>query len=601
MSYLPDPPQRSNPATFAALADPFLAALPGFGDVMETLALAATDGSFQGAYAGGTTYAKGETVVSGGVFYVSMQNANTGNTPASSPAWWYSPLSAFLTASAIISASQGGTGITSYTAGDLIIASGATTLAKLADVATGNALISGGVGVVPSWGKIGLTTHVSGTLPIANGGTGASTATFCNLTTNVTGTLPVANGGTGVTASTGSGNNVLSTSPTLVTPNLGTPTSGTLTNCTGLPLSTGVTGLGLNVATALGVAVGSAGAVVTFNGALGTPASGTLTNCTGLPIGAGSTGTLPVSRGGTGDTTYSNGQLLIGNSTGSTLTKATLTAGTGIAITNGAGSITIAAGLPMTQSGGTSYSISTTAASGSNNVVFGSGAGAAFISGAALGNTLIGASAGAAVTNGDNNTLIGANAGNAITTGLNNTIVGNYVSASAESSMVALSDGAGTRRLWHDGGDAFVSHNTTASAANAFLDSATNALRRSTSSLRYKRDVEDLWPDESAKLLKLKPVFYRSLCDADPEAWSYYGVIAEEADKLGLQRLVQYEYAPEDYGEPDENGERWPKPDAQKVPGGFAYDRMTVLLLDLVQRQEARIAALEEKVEAIEA
>lgn len=41
---------------------------------------------------------------------------------------------------------------------------------------------------------------------------------------------------------TGSGSNVLSTSPTLVTPILGTPTSGVLTNCTGLVLTTGVTG-----------------------------------------------------------------------------------------------------------------------------------------------------------------------------------------------------------------------------------------------------------------------------------------------------------------------------------------------------------------------
>jgi hypothetical protein len=49
---------------------------------------------------------------------------------------------------------------------------------------------------------------------------------------NVTGTVAVANGGTGVTTSTGSGNVVLSTSPTLVTPILGTPTSGTLSNCT---------------------------------------------------------------------------------------------------------------------------------------------------------------------------------------------------------------------------------------------------------------------------------------------------------------------------------------------------------------------------------
>ena len=53
-----------------------------------------------------------------------------------------------------------------------------------------------------------------------------------NLATQVTGTLAVANGGTGVTTSTGSGNNVLSTSPTLVTPILGTPTSGNLNNCT---------------------------------------------------------------------------------------------------------------------------------------------------------------------------------------------------------------------------------------------------------------------------------------------------------------------------------------------------------------------------------
>ena len=56
-------------------------------------------------------------------------------------------------------------------------ASGTTTLSKLADVASGNALISGGVGVAPSYGKIGLTTHVSGTLPTANGGTNLTSFT----------------------------------------------------------------------------------------------------------------------------------------------------------------------------------------------------------------------------------------------------------------------------------------------------------------------------------------------------------------------------------------------------------------------------------------
>jgi hypothetical protein len=70
-----------------------------------------------------------------------------------------------------------------------------------------------------------------------------SGTTLTANTLNLTNALGVAYGGTGVTTSTGSGNVVLSTSPTLVTPVLGTPTSVTLTNATGLPLTTGVTGI----------------------------------------------------------------------------------------------------------------------------------------------------------------------------------------------------------------------------------------------------------------------------------------------------------------------------------------------------------------------
>ena len=54
-----------------------------------------------------------------------------------------------------------------------------------------------------------------------------------------------------VTDETGSGSLVFATSPTLVTPDLGTPSAATLTNATGLPLSTGVSGLGSGVATFL--------------------------------------------------------------------------------------------------------------------------------------------------------------------------------------------------------------------------------------------------------------------------------------------------------------------------------------------------------------
>ena len=109
----------------------------------------------------------------------------------------------------ITPATAGGTGLTSFAVGDLIYADTTTTLAKLADVVTGNALISGGVGVAPSYGKIGLTTHVSGTLPTANGGTGltgftaANNAIYSTSSSVLTaGTLPVAAGGTGITTLT---------------------------------------------------------------------------------------------------------------------------------------------------------------------------------------------------------------------------------------------------------------------------------------------------------------------------------------------------------------------------------------------------------------
>jgi hypothetical protein len=63
-----------------------------------------------------------------------------------------------------------------YTVGDLFAATGVASIAPILDVATGNVLLSGGVGVLPLWGKAGLTTHVTGVLPVANGGTGTGTA-----------------------------------------------------------------------------------------------------------------------------------------------------------------------------------------------------------------------------------------------------------------------------------------------------------------------------------------------------------------------------------------------------------------------------------------
>lgn len=84
-----------------------------------------------------------------------------------------------------IAANKGGTGFSSYAVGDLLYADTTSTLAKLADVATGNALISGGVTIAPSWGKIALTTHISGILPSANGGTGVNNSSTITIAGNL--------------------------------------------------------------------------------------------------------------------------------------------------------------------------------------------------------------------------------------------------------------------------------------------------------------------------------------------------------------------------------------------------------------------------------
>jgi hypothetical protein len=196
---------------------------------------------------------------------VSVLTATTlGSAVVSSSLTSVGTLSSGTWSATTIAVDKGGTGLTSYAVGDIVYASGATTLAKLADVATGNALISGGITTAPSWGKVGLTTHVDGILAGTNGGTGVDNSTktitlggdlttsgayaltltttaSTNVTLPTTGTITTtlnklsdfaattsAELITVISDETGTGSLVFANTPTLTTPNIGAATGSTL-------------------------------------------------------------------------------------------------------------------------------------------------------------------------------------------------------------------------------------------------------------------------------------------------------------------------------------------------------------------------------------
>ena len=145
-----------------------------------------------------------------------------------------------------------------------------------------------------TWGNTSGTPAVTASAPLAiTSSTGNMTCTTCGVTGSPLSQFAATTSAQllGVISDeTGSGLAVFNNGPTFIAPILGTPASATLTNATGLPISTGVSGLGTGVATALGINIGTAGSVITNGGALGTPSSGTLTNATGLPVSTGISG-----------------------------------------------------------------------------------------------------------------------------------------------------------------------------------------------------------------------------------------------------------------------------------------------------------------------
>lgn len=229
------------------------------------------------------------SIVSGsGVTSVNVSGGTTGLTTSGGPI----TSSGTITFAGTLITSNGGTGLSSYTAGDITYYASGTALSKLA---------------------IGSSTFVltsSGTAPQWSDPTGITVGTATN----------VAGGAANrIVYNTASGTTSFVVAPTVANTYL--EWSGSAFQWSSNPLGT---------VTSVDVSGGTTG-LTTSGGPI--TSSGTITLA----------GTLAVANGGTGQTSYTDGQLLIGNSTGNTLTKATLTAGTGITVTNGNGSISIAA------------------------------------------------------------------------------------------------------------------------------------------------------------------------------------------------------------------------------------------------------------------
>jgi hypothetical protein len=153
----------------------------------------------------------------------------------------------------------------------------------------------------------------------------------------------------------------------------------------------------------------------------------------------------------------------------------------------------------------------------------------------------------------------------AVSAGTTNTTYGlNIKDANSADLLTARSDGLITTATTGANGPY---NYTTATAANMVVNSS-GQFQRSTSALKYKKDVRDL---EEIDINLLRPVRYKSKCESDDQTKDYFGIVADEAANNGLEELVLR----------GANGEI----------EGFQYERLTVVLLKKLQNLESEFNA----------
>lgn len=158
---------------------------------------------------------------------------------------------------------------------------------------------------------------------------------------------------------------------------------------------------------------------------------------------------------------------------------------------------------------------------------------------------------------------------------------------------------------------------TTASAANVFM-LATGGLQRSTSSAKYKTQVE---PADAVLMQRIiddaEPVWYRSLCEADPAGYSYWGLLAESLAEIDprfvhwarpnktVERTEQVEVGRDENDQPIYETHTYTEEvsdtDAPLQAEGVQYERLVVPLLWHAKKTQAHVEALEQRLAALEA